>query len=387
MKENSVNNILSSDISEIQTNLDLESLLSETSLFNNVESSATDSILLYYTDDNIKENFLKKINILDNVDTLEFNNLPFISIKSSTEFIDKLKELDLQEMGLRVYENTKIALDEAEMIHESFDQPKLLADDDPYIVTGIGATNLVSEGIDGDNIKLAILDTGIYKFHPDLNVVDEISFVTTEYGFDDNETAEDLAGHGTHVAGIATGSGSGISLFRGVAPGVDLYNIKVLNKFGVSRRSALMSAIDYAITEQMDIISLSLGYDYSDPFDPISIAIDDATESGIVCTISAGNSGSNYKTIGTPGSSRSAITVGASDYEGNVVSFSSRGPSKGNLPDPDVIAPGSHIISALAKYSLTDYGLSLIEPENRIASWRLIPMCLRRLFVSTSRIS
>lgn len=366
-EKNSVNNISSNETFINQLNLDLDSILNEN--FNSLEkeTSESDIILINYNDELMKDTFLSELNAIDYIDILEFENLPFFVIKSSTEVINQFKTFNLQSFGLKTYDNTKYELADFEINQEFFDLSKIAAEGEPYIVDGVGASNLVSEGIDGEGIKLAILDTGIYENHPDLSVFDSKSFVTTEYGFDDNETASDLAGHGTHVAGIASGSGYGYNMFRGVAPGVDLYNIKVLDQFGVSYGPSLLGGINYAISQKMDIISLSLGYDYNNPLDPISIAIDTATESGIVCIVSAGNSGSNYRTIGTPGSSKSAITVGASDYDKNIASYSSRGPSNGNMPDPDIVAPGTQIVSALAKNSWTDEGLSIIEPNQIFA--------------------
>ncbi len=81
----------------------------------------------------------------------------------------------------------------------------------------------------GENVKIAVLDTGIDNEHRDLkNVILEKDFI--------NEGTDDLNGHGTHVAGIIAGSGElsgGIN--RGVAPKAELIDVKVLDKNGNGR--------------------------------------------------------------------------------------------------------------------------------------------------------
>jgi len=175
----------------------------------------------------------------------------------------------------------------------------------------------------------------------------------------DDDPMDDM-GPGTHVAATAAGNG----ILKGVAPDAKIYAYKVLDAGGSGSYSNIISAIERSIdpnqdgdfSDHLDIISLSLG-GWGDPDDPMSQAIDNAVSAGVVAVVAAGNSGPDENTIGSPGTARKAITVGAIDKFDNIAWFSSRGPViwtdiEGNtksLMKPDVVAPGVDICAAYAK--------------------------------------
>jgi len=204
----------------------------------------------------------------------------------------------------------------------------------------------------GSGVKIAILDTGVSDTHPDLKgkIVSEETFVLKKYNFDFDENATDFHGHGTHVAGIAAGTGiASNGVYRGVAPGAQIINAKCLNMFGQGTPAAMLKAIEWAVYEQgADVISMSLGTGIGDPNDPISIAAEAVVEKGVVVVAAAGNSGPYYSSVGSPGAAYGVITVGACDWKGQVASFSSRGPTLTWSPEPDVLAPGVDVIAPLA---------------------------------------
>jgi len=170
----------------------------------------------------------------------------------------------------------------------------------------------------------------------------------------------DDAGHGTHVAGIVAGNGS----LKGVAPGANIVAYKVLTAYNNGTFDGILSAIDAAVATKFDsdltndiaVINMSLGAycgpTYNDdcgPNDVVSRAVDTATANGIVSVIAAGNFGPSIATITSPGTARTAITVGAVDKSKKIAYFSSRGPVSimGELvPKPDILAPGVDICSA-----------------------------------------
>ncbi|MHA2074350.1 MAG: S8 family peptidase, partial [Candidatus Hodarchaeales archaeon] len=216
----------------------------------------------------------------------------------------------------------------------------------------ISAPALWENGIDGTNSKIAIIDSGIDSTHEDFDnrIVFEKSFVSETFGFSEDETPQDLHGHGTHVAGIAAGSDSS---FPGVAYKAELYNLKVANLAGSSTQEALLEAVDEAIAQNVDVISISLGFSTSNPWgsgDLLTLALDNAVESGISVVTSAGNDGNEgeYASITTPASTHKGISVGATNGSTNIVEFSSRGPSYDYKVDPDVVAPGYQIAAPLA---------------------------------------
>jgi len=220
----------------------------------------------------------------------------------------------------------------------------------------------------GSGIRIAILDTGVSSSHPDLKgkIILEQSFVLKKYNFDFDENATDFNGHGTHVAGIAAGTGAASNgIYRGVAPGAQIINVKCLNMFGQGTTAAILKAIEWAVSAGADIINMSFGTSVGDPNDPISIAAEKAVEEGIVVVAAAGNSGPYYSSVGSPGAAYGVITVGACDWKGQVASFSSRGPTLTWSSDPDVLAPGVNVIAPLAPESyMQKAGLKLGKAIN-----------------------
>jgi len=134
----------------------------------------------------------------------------------------------------------------------------------------------------------------------------------------------DDQGHGTHVAGTAAGKGDynnngvyepQLGEVWGVAPDAQILAYKALDSSGSGSWSGIMSAIEQAVNDGADIISMSLGGS-GNPDDPISTAVDNAVDAGVSVVVSAGNSGPSLGTVGSPGTARKAITVGASYVKG-----------------------------------------------------------------------
>ncbi|UCE14688.1 MAG: S8 family serine peptidase, partial [Candidatus Heimdallarchaeota archaeon] len=217
----------------------------------------------------------------------------------------------------------------------------------------IGARYLQDLGINGSGVKIAILDTGIEKNHPDLDDIDnddstydpkvvlEASFIDfDEDGLNDTSARDDHF-HGTHVAGIAAGNG----FLKGIAPGASLMNGKVLDKTIGGYTSWIVKGIDWAVSNGADIISMSLGGLPGDTDPLFETAINSAWEQGTIVIASAGNEGPEPSSISSPGLESRTITVGASNVYNEVAFFSSRGPSTTGVVDPDIIAPGRGILS------------------------------------------
>lgn len=196
------------------------------------------------------------------------------------------------------------------------------------------------------------------------------SKVVGGYNFEnDSVDILDNYGHGTHVAAIAAGNG----ILKGVAPEANVFAYKVLDYNGQTATGSdatIMSGIDAAIATRkdlvpendIDVMNLSLGrycnLNYNSncgPDDYLSGAIDLASENGIVSVISAGNAGSANYAIGSPGTARTAITVGSVDKSKNISSFSSIGPVNYNgeiINKPDVVAPGGEICAAFGNTNI-----------------------------------
>lgn len=223
----------------------------------------------------------------------------------------------------------------------------------------IGLDYATSRKLYGAGTTVAILDTGIHAEHPDFHgshtplaaFYDCINRQTTPY--DDN-------GHGTHISGIICGNGkSSGGRVRGIAPECSLVVLKVLNAKGEGNVKDVLHGIDWILQNQkryrIRIVNISVGSSRNKTFDedsPLVKAVDSLWDAGLVVTTAAGNHGPERYSIGSPGNSRKIITVGSSDdtvkanIHGKYVrSYSSRGPTSHCIKKPDIVAPGSNIIS------------------------------------------
>ncbi len=201
----------------------------------------------------------------------------------------------------------------------------------------IGAPFFWKAGFTGKGVRVAVLDTGVDRRHPDLKdrIVGFRNF--TRFG------TEDSVGHGTHCAGILCGGGS---KYRGVAPGVELLCGKVIDAQG-GESDDVIAGMSWAVSQGARIISMSLGGP-GHPGDLMSRECDALAKEGVILVVAAGNEGPAPETIGSPGCALSAITVGAVDKNGQLTFYSSRGPVRAGrkkVHKPDLLAPGGGVVT------------------------------------------
>ena len=209
----------------------------------------------------------------------------------------------------------------------------------PYI----GASAVQTAGFDGSGVRVAVLDSGIDYTHAafggsgdpadyaadDPTIIEPGTFPTPKVvgGYDfvgsvwpsgpelpDPDPLDDgpEAGHGTHVGHIIGGVG-------GVAPGVDLYAVKVCSSVSTACSGiALIQGMEFAVdpdgdgnpADHVDVINMSLGADYGQPFDDdLSFAVNNATAIGVLTVSSAGNGSDKPYIQGTPSSAATALSV------------------------------------------------------------------------------
>lgn len=165
--------------------------------------------------------------------------------------------------------------------------------------------------ITGKGVKVGVIDTGIDYTHPDLQRAYRGGKDLVDGDGDPMETkkqGELDTLHGTHVAGIIAANGK----LKGVAPEAEIYAYRALGPGGAGDTEQVLTAIESAMKDEMDVLNLSLGNNVNGPDLPISLALNKAVESGIVAVTSNGNSGPEVWTVGSPGTSEKAISVGAS---------------------------------------------------------------------------
>ena len=170
----------------------------------------------------------------------------------------------------------------------------------------IGAEYPSSIGIDGEGIKIAVIDTGVNFEHPDLLGIGDEQKILAGYDFIENDSIpQDTNGHGTQVAGIIAADGE----INGIAPKSKILAYRVSEDGEAVSSDLIIKAIKQAIIDEADIINISLGVDVI--HNDIDHAVNEAVDSGVIVVVAAGNSGPDEKTIGSPGANPNAITVGA----------------------------------------------------------------------------
>lgn len=262
-------------------------------------------------------------------------------------------------------------------VEEDVPVPPTLYDSIPLI----DADNAWAAGYTGSGQTVAILDTGVNKYHPFLSgkVVSEACYSTTSstYGSTSlcpGEVSSSTAsgsgldcdpsisgcGHGTHVAGIAAGKNGASSggTISGVARDANVIAVKVFSRFDgytycssspcvLSYTSDQIRGLErvYALRNSFAIasVNMSLGgdryYSYCDG-DSRKAIIDNLRNAGIATVISSGNNGYS-DSMGAPGCISSAISVGATTKSDGVASYS-------NVASfLDLFAPGSDICASV----------------------------------------
>ena len=202
-------------------------------------------------------------------------------------------------------------------------------------------------GYDGKGTKVAVLDTGADAEHPDLK-----GRIVAAENFTDSDSAADFQGHGTHTISTVGGSGAASGgKKKGVAPGAELLNGKVLNDYGSGATSWIIAGMEWAVAQGADVVSMSLGNpSETDCTDPMSAAAEQLAQTkGTLFVIAAGNSGPSLNTVSSPGCAPSVLTVGATDRDDSTAYFSSRGPTTlSHTLKPEIAAPGVGISAAAA---------------------------------------
>ena len=199
---------------------------------------------------------------------------------------------------------------------------------------------------DISKIHVAVLDTGIDSQHPDLRVFAEMDIVGVSTGKYAGGT--DPGGHGTHVAGIigAKANGSGIA---GVAPGVALHSVRVLDENGEGYFSDILTGLEYAyVNSDIRIVNLSLNTEVVPELEMLETALGIMEEAGIVVCMSAGNEGDDTNNY-APTSYNYGIVVSAYDVVVQDGELQDNGfPAFSNYgKEVDISAPGKDISSTV----------------------------------------
>ncbi|SVB21635.1 uncharacterized protein METZ01_LOCUS174489, partial [marine metagenome] len=343
-------------------------------------------------------NELKEEGLITKVKDLWITNV--IICESTGEAIYELaKRKDIRKID---YDEYRIVLPDIDKNQSHLNDPQ--SREITWNVLIVNADDVWAEGYTGQGSVVSVIDTGVNYNHQDLN--DHmwgggIFFPLHGYDFhnDDNNPMDDM-GHGTHCAGTVAGDGTAGSQ-TGIAPDAAIMALKVLDASGGGYESSCWEAIEFSVNNDADVMSLSLGWLHAWGPDRTSWrnAMNSALFAGVIASVAAGNEGTQYgvpDNIRTPGDVpppwlhpdqtltgglSAVVSVGATNSNDGIASFSSRGPvswetispfldypynPEMGLIRPDVSAPGENIKS-LAHYSNTGYesgwsGTSMATP-------------------------
>ncbi|QYO66347.1 S8 family serine peptidase [Leptolyngbya sp. 7M] len=220
--------------------------------------------------------------------------------------------------------------------------------------------------VTGRDVGVAVLDTGINALNVDLagKVAANVKLLDLQsvpLGFSypiDIEglpNTDLLSGHGTFVGGIIAGNGTlSNGKFAGVAPGAKLIGLSS----GLLNLTHVLSGFDYILEKRQEhnirIVNCSFSADV--PFDlndPVNIGTKMLVDVGINVVFSAGNNGPGTGTLNPYARAPWVIGVGASDRDGKLAKFSSRGSFGGELNAPSLVAPGVSVASIRSLVTLT----------------------------------
>ena len=256
----------------------------------------------------------------------------------------------------------------------------------------VGADVLHDDGITGDGVTVAVVDSGIYfdgQVKKELGAqvakqfVGQVDFVGDGacnkepndkkdthkkaiiqydgYCWTGYATSRDHYGHGSHVAGIVwdnfTDYDTGVTM--GIAPDAEVLSVRVLGDNGTGTYEDVIEGIQYVVANKdqfnIRVLNLSLSAYATTPYfvDPLNRAAEQAWANGIVVLAAAGNVGPGAETITVPGNDPYVITVGVVDGQRTpgywaddiLPAWASNGPTFDGFAKPDVLAPGAQVVS------------------------------------------
>jgi serine protease AprX len=221
--------------------------------------------------------------------------------------------------------------------------------------------------IQGQGIAVAVVDSGV-RHLPDLARAGGVgaSRVVADVAIRADGTAgdaSDLWGHGTHIAGIIAGNGAqSYGAQVGMAPQANIVNVKVGNDTGGASVADVIAGLQWIYrnktTYNIRVVNLSLTSTIVEPASTsaLSAAVQALWFNGIVVVVAGGNSGRTASgVLYPPANDPFVISVGALDDRNTVstaddvlASFSAYGQTAEKVKKPDLVAPGTNIISLLA---------------------------------------
>ena len=233
---------------------------------------------------------------------------------------------------------------------------------DNFFLDTLRVRNVWNLRLDGSGIGVAVIDSGIATDNDWVTNPKNFTFATN------SKSATDIYGHGTHVAGIIAGTGKDSNgKYRGIAPGVTLYAVKIADGDGMAYESDVVAGLQWVYDNHnaynIRVVNLSLNTSTEQSYhtSPLDAAVEILWFNGVVVVASAGNVSTTTTTRfynASPANDPFIITVGAMDEKGTtatgddvIAAYTSMGVSQDGFKKPDIFAPGSNIYSVLSQNS------------------------------------
>jgi serine protease AprX len=231
--------------------------------------------------------------------------------------------------------------------------------------------------LQGKSIGVAVVDSGINPNGDLYTAGVNRQVANIRFNSDVNQTTTDGYGHGTHVASVVGGDGSDSGgQYIGVAPGVNIVNVKVSNDNGSAMMKDVVAGLEWVLanknTYNIRVVNLSLNSSVAESYhtSPLNAAVEILWFNKIVVVASAGNQGNGA--IYPPANDPFIITVGATDDKGTtsitddaMASFSAFGTTMDGIKKPDLVAPGTNITARLVNQNM---GLASAHPANKVGT-------------------
>ncbi|MEQ8176664.1 MAG: S8 family serine peptidase, partial [Syntrophomonadaceae bacterium] len=234
---------------------------------------------------------------------------------------------------------------------------------------------VVLEGLTGKGVIVGLADSGLDKgslsdLHPDLqSETGRIPRVAMLKSYAGREIPDDPVGHGTHMAATIAGSGQASGgQYQGIAPGASLYFQALLdqeNKVKIPGQLKDLFSPAYSAGVRIHVNGWGEGVNQ---YNAYANQIDDFvySHSDFLPIFGAGNNGPTLSSLTNEANSKNALVVGSSQVPrpvfspeavdaSRVADSSSRGPAAGGRIKPDLLAPGSAIISACSRIADSNF--------------------------------
>ena len=273
----------------------------------------------------------------------------------SLEHLGVLIVDDLEEDDILMLDSAEVdVVTNFEILLEHPVEEKEAAEIDTWHLNKVNIEAARSQGLDGQGIRIGVLDTGIDDSHPEFSGKSVQFMEFDQQGYKVNATAWDAGSHGTHVSAIAAGNTVGVAPAASLAVAAVLTNQTPRGLSGTFAQ--ILAGLNWLLQsnfseegtpDEVGVVNASLGGIGYDPYlySVLSLA---RIVPGTQLIAAIGNAGPSSQRHGSPGNYDIVVGCGSTNSADKVSGFSSWGTvaAHADIPKPDMCAPGDPVVSA-----------------------------------------